>query len=310
MKQSLYRKLVLCAAIAGLAVFGWLLGRLQHRVDRESDTPRVLSPARPLAWQDTALATATAPNPANARYTELIQAISRGDADAAYRFAQGRQACLDLRRAEFLYRNASNTLQSNDATAATAQERARQTDELTNARSKLERLRESCIGIEHVSDDEIHDDWARAANMGSRDAQYRYTLDPGLNLMSAGTDTERWRQWRDSAPRYLDNLLDEGDARAALALAAASDQNDCVAPKTTSSGADICREIGELALIQPQQEKISYMYYLLDRLLGDTANAAWVSSELTLLERSMTPEEIASAKVEAQRRFLQVRPGS
>lgn len=181
---------------------------------------------------------------------------------------------------------------------------------MADARSKLERLRRSCIGNEHVSDDELHDDWARAASMGSRDAQYRYALDPSLNIMKAGTDTERWRQWRDSAPGYLQNLIDEGDPRAVLALAAASDQNDCVMPATTSSDTDICQGSSDIALILPQQERNSYMYYVLDQLLGDTANSAWVVSELKLLERSLTPEEIASAKAEAQQRFSQIHPGS
>lgn len=217
---------------------------------------------------------------------------------------------MEMHGAEFLYRNASNSLQSNDAAAATAEERARRTRELAAARSKLERLRGACIGSEHASYDELHDDWARAASMGSRDAQYRYALEPSLDIMSPGTDTERWRQWRDSAPRYLDNLLDEGDTRAALALAAASDQNDCVMPEATPSDADICRNSSTLGLILPQQEKFSYMYYALDELLGDTANAAWVASELALIERSMTAEEISLAKAEAQRRFLQIRPGS
>lgn len=309
MKGTAKRTIGAVVLIIGLVLLGWHLGRrVATRVSfakAGAPTTATVELHAPAA-RNIPIKSGSADLLHADLYAELVRDINAGNADAAYRLAQGKQACMELQGKQFFYRSQVENVRSMDTSS---DEYSASAKELADTKSAMDKMRDACIGEVNIGFSELSDAWALAARMGSRDAQYEYAKYPGLNSLAIGIDIERWRQWRDSAPGYMEGLLDEGDARAALIMAAASDQDDCDALDGTSQDANFCTNGSFLAEILPHDLASAYMYYVLDQLLGDTANAAWVASELSLLERSMTPEEITSAKAQAQRRFLRVRSG-
>jgi hypothetical protein len=254
--------------------------------------------------QHAALSASTIQNPD--RLAALISAANGGDTDAAYQLAQGREACMKLAGTRFYYRNQEEIFRSLPDESANGDARKQAARDLADMRAEMQRLDEACVGNAQVTFEELNDLLRRAAQLGSRDAQYEYALDPRLNLMSVGTDAERWRTWRDSAPGYLNALTDRGESRAALAMAAASDQGDCVAPMDTPNSNDFCTRAGGIAMVLPQNAATAYLYYYLDQLLGDNANASWISSEMERIGHLLTPEEISAAQAEARRRLSRI----
>jgi hypothetical protein len=242
------------------------------------------------------------------RFAELSRATSQGNADAAYQLARGREACLRWSGMTHFYRMQEDSLRGIADAPDAGENRTEASKQLDETRQQLDRLQQSCIGDTKVSREQLNDAWARAAQLGSRDAQYEYALDPRLNVMLVGVDTSRWRAWRDAAPRYLQNLVDHGDARAALAMAAGSDQQDCISADNIPDDKDFCRNGSGIAMILPQDPATAYTYYFLAQLLGGNFDASWLASELERIGNQLSPAEIAAAQAQARQRFAQSHP--
>ena len=222
---------------------------------------------------------------------DLTRAARKGDADAALEIAKGRTACMKLAGRQRLY-----DMESSNAMADTGQQIAEKQKELVE-------LRSACIGEPVVDFVELHDSWARAARLGSAEAKYQYAVNPYLDFAAAATQLERWRDWRDTAPRYLAEALQAADPRAALAFAVAS-KNDFCSP--SSDDDDACAGGVMLGLVLAQDDVAAYAYYLLDQQLGDAAHAEWVNQQLQRLGTQLTPEQIDAARQRAAQLYAQV----
>lgn len=313
MKRSWQNQFGALLLITAMALIGWMWGRHPANATTETfDTTAHFDTADPnhVSMRPDAAISAKKPDVRHAdRYQELVDAAMRGDADAALHLAQAREACLKMQRIKFSIQYENEQLRSMTERASSADSRRPFEQLIATAQNELTDLQRTCIGPTEIGYREINRRFARAAQLGSREAQYQFALEPHLNPMLIGTDTEQWREWRDAAPQYLESLLSEGQSRAALTLAAASDQDDCTAPVGIPDDEFACSQSQTLGMILPQDASIAYMYYLIDQYLGDAANATWVASELARLEKSLTPEEIAIARSEAQRRFSQIHSG-
>src|SRR5262249_24441458 len=97
--------------------------------------------------------------------------------------------------------------------------------------------------------------------------------------------------------------------RAVLALAAASDEDDCDSPESDFEK-NYCRQGSNISGILRTDAVSAYKYYFLDRLLGDTLQTAWVDSELEKLAARLSPNEIADAQAQAQKLYAKIRGGN
>jgi hypothetical protein len=283
--------LLVIAAVGVCLLAGWWLGRM-----RPTPMPRIEG----IAAANTSAPAERAPGPLTEpsshaqqaeHLAELTRAAQRGDADAAFEIAKGRSACMQLTVLESVDNDAST------ATGDTAQQ-------IAERQKKLAEVRNMCIGERNVGLVELHDLWARAAQLGSPEAKYQYAINPYLNPLSAVNQLERWREWRDVALRYLNEALQSGDPRAALAFAAATKQDDVCSPPSDDD--DACAVGGALGMFLARDDMAAYAYYLLDQQLGDAAHAEWVNQQLQLLGAKLTSAQVDAARQRAAELYAQV----
>lgn len=280
MKTRHTNNLALAGLLFGLLALGWWVGAQHHAKSTANDLPLSKSTTQAVTVQDTSTghAGATKSTPAQTilqgdQYEQLNRAAAN-NAEAAYQLAQGIEACFRLRAVQWQHKLADTA-------------------------------REHCIGNTDVNWDQVNDAFSRAAQLGSHEAQYQYAIDPRLNVLAAVNDLDRWRDWHDRAPGYLESAVQRGDATAVLTMATASDQLDCHAQNLNSEH-DPCTQGSLVGMILPQDAAIAYRYYLLYQLLGDNANAAWVQSQIASLASLLSATEIADATAQAQQLYAQM----
>lgn len=306
MNDSYANRLIVPVLLLGLLGLGWWIGTQQGA----QPTPEHANEAKPVATVVVAgsatmrsIDALKSSKPLQLmrpdEYAELGRAATH-DPEAAYRLAQGLEACFRLRVARWDLKSILNVTPSGNPGFNKSIKRQR-----AEMQALVEEQRKHCIGNVDVTQDEVNDALARAAQMGSHEAQYQYSINPRLNILAVN-ELDRMRDWHDIAPTYLNSAVQRGEARAVLTMAAASDQLDCHAQNLNSEN-DPCNQSSVIGMILPQNAAIAYRYYLLYQLLGDNANAAWVASQIARLAPLLNASEIADAQAQAQQLYAQIR---
>jgi hypothetical protein len=282
-------------ACAGLG--GWL-GTYQRNQSAGSQNGEKHSASISEPRPSPAATVGTARPPASLfdRYAELVRNANLGNADSAYELALAREDCFKLRSLTMLSQEAQESMRD---TSLDADEVTRLQRQQVDNEARIKAARANCVGNPDVTFAELHDLWSHAAQLGSLAAQYQYAINPWLNPATAASNLERWREWRDHAIGYLDAVLQSGDGRAAVALAAASELDRC-GPYYPDAGHDFCAAGNFLGEWLPQDPAIAYRYYLLAELLGSDADADWLNAQLQKLAAMLSPDQIAQAQAQAQ----------
>lgn len=306
MKKRNANDLALASLLLGLLALGWWLGAQHRAMPAVGEFSLSKSTTQAVSAQDTYIrfANVTKTTPAQTilqsdRYAQLSGAAAN-DPEAAYQLAQGIEACVRLQALQWLLDNWFKQPTSSDShsdMAAAAEKVATQ--------KLVDTTRARCIGNTNADGEQASDALARASQLGSHEAQYQYAIDPRLSSLTEVNDLERWRDWRDRAPGYLQSAMQRGDSNAVLTMAAASYQQGCHA-QNPSSQLDPCAQGSYVGMILPQDAAIAYRYYLLYQLLGDNSNAAWVQSQIASLGSLLSASEIAEATAQAQLVYAQM----
>jgi TPR repeat protein len=131
----------------------------------------------------------------------------------------------------------------------------------------------------------------KVALQGQRAAQLEYAQNPMIDPFHTIDNLERLRAWRDRALSYVNSAIDKGDGEAMVILAGANDPFRCAA-----SNEPFCS--GMLKdIVEPDAEK-AFRYYYQSELVGNAPQ--WVKVELSALERLLTQDQIAAAKLAAK----------
>ena len=239
MKRPLAVVFALSLAVAG----GWLAGRSSGRADKGeprtggASVPvrhaRDAMPAEPQATPDAkqesraapargaALAAQPVPDldaplppvdaPLGPHLDELRRRASAGDARAACRLAMQLDACARLPMFERF---------SDAVVAARATNPEANAPNDSNARwdAQVAGLRKTCVGVVPLDGTEAFRWQMQAARAGQREMLFRAGSRPSLRSGEILEHVTEWREWRDSALRFLQQAVEAGDARAVMLI--------------------------------------------------------------------------------------------
>lgn len=311
--MALYAGLAVCALVSAwrgysdgaavsVAAMAPRRGSNQRDLENAASDARMHPKRSVAAAQRAALPSPSAP--LSQTYDALVDLAHAGNAEAAYRLADGLAACLQLGGADMDIAEWNRRL---DQLAAQGD---RADDSVEELRAKLLDLRSERDSLYAKRGDraaqsfrDIHHWLDLAAHLGSPQAQFDYATNPWINPMAAIAEVDAWQDWRDRARTYLDSSLRAGDPRAALAMAVASTDAPCGAD--ADMGSEACGQSQLIYYILPHDPEMAYRYYLLDQLLGDSANAGWVQPRVDALAQNLTPDQVADARAWAQAIFAQ-----
>lgn len=173
---------------------------------------------------------------------------------------------------------------------------------IDSTEKRLRQKNECMAENEHITKKELSYLLAVAAAGGDRDAQLEYAKQPMFDVLHTISDLESMRKWRETAPVYVDTAVKQGDPRAILLLAEATDPYNCRAAKDGECG-------GVMRQVVESGPAASYRYYRLLQLVAGSETPGWVLQEMSALKALMSTDDLVWAEQEAQKNYQSLRKG-
>ncbi|WP_440224977.1 hypothetical protein ACQQ2N_06975 [Dokdonella sp. MW10] len=160
---------------------------------------------------------------------------------------------------------------------------------------ELADLRTACGDARFTGWRDLARDLERAARLGSLEARLEYAVQPLLSPQTMAADVEAWAAWRERAPRYLDDAITRGDARAAAMIAIARDRDACPQPDVDARCAR--RDPLDFVYGATRDDAEALAYYLVAHALGD--RTPYLDERLVTLGARLEPAALAAARERA-----------
>lgn len=139
----------------------------------------------------------------------------------------------------------------------------------------------------------------RAAELGSAEARWLYASNPALRIEHMSAEFEAWHDWRERAPRYLEEAISRGEGKAAMLYGIASMRRECNLDEgihLQSIEGAICPRGFPLNAILRRDDVVAYAHLLLARELGVGDHASELERVMVDLASHMTNEQRAQAE--------------
>ncbi len=156
-------------------------------------------------------------------------------------------------------------------------------------------LRTACGDARFTGWRDLARDLERAARLGSLEARLEYAVQPLLSPQTMAADVEAWAAWRERAPRYLDDAITRGDARAAAMIAIARDRDACPQPDVDARCAR--RDPLDFVYGATRDDAEALAYYLVAHALGD--RTPYLDERLVTLGARLEPAALVAARERA-----------